>query len=79
MHTAAELDGTLGYEGEVPVVAGTAGMVTRLPDEGKRDPAQRHPVRARRQDRPRLFYGARRCGARSGLASPMARTSASSS
>jgi peptidoglycan hydrolase-like protein with peptidoglycan-binding domain len=59
MHTTAELDGTLGYEGEVPVLAGTAGMVTRLPDEGRviRRNGILYELDGRFQ--PRLFYGSR--------------------
>ena len=34
MRTAADLDGTLGYEDASDVAAGTEGTVTRLPDEG---------------------------------------------
>ena len=59
MHTAAELDGTLGYEGEVPVVAGSAGMVTRLPEEGRVIRRNGTLYELDGRIRPRLFYGRR--------------------
>ena len=59
MHTAAELDGTLGYEGEVSVLAGSAGMVTRLPDEGKVIRRNGTLYELDGKTHPRLFYGAR--------------------
>jgi peptidoglycan hydrolase-like protein with peptidoglycan-binding domain len=59
MHTTAELDGTLGYEGALSVVAGTAGMVTRLPDEGTVIRRNGTLYELDGTAHPRLFYGAR--------------------
>ena len=59
MQTAAELDGTLGYEGALAVPAGSAGTVTRVPDAG--DVIDRGEVLYELDGkvRPRLLYGDR--------------------
>jgi len=59
MQTAAELDGTLGYEGALAVAAGRAGTVTRVPDAG--DVIERGEVLYELDGkvRPRLLYGDR--------------------
>ena len=59
MHTTAELDGTLGYEGERSVLAGTPGMVTRLPAEGKVIGRNGTLYELDGRVHPRLFYGSR--------------------
>ena len=59
MQTSAELDGTLAYEGAAAVTAGSAGTVTRVPDEG--DVIERGEVLYELDGtvRPRLLYGDR--------------------
>jgi peptidoglycan hydrolase-like protein with peptidoglycan-binding domain len=59
METAAELDGTLGYEGSFAVGAGSTGTVTRVPDAG--DVIERGEVLYELDGtvRPRLLYGER--------------------
>jgi multidrug efflux pump subunit AcrA (membrane-fusion protein) len=59
MRTAADLDGTLGYEDGSDVNAGTAGTVTRLPDEGSVIERNGVLYELDGRVRPRLLYGNR--------------------
>jgi peptidoglycan hydrolase-like protein with peptidoglycan-binding domain len=57
--TAADLDGTLGYEGTRSVTAGAAGTVTRLPAAGTVLRRGQALYELDGHTRPRLLYGAR--------------------
>ena len=59
MRTAADLDGTLGYEDGADVSAGAAGTVTRLPDEGSVIERNGVLYELDGRVRPRLLYGSR--------------------
>lgn len=59
METTAELDGTLGYEGTLAVAAGSAGTVTRLPEDGEIIERGEILYELDGSVRPRLLYGGR--------------------
>ena len=59
MRTAADLDGTLGYEDGADVAAGAAGTVTRLPAEGSVIERNGVLYELDGRVRPRLLYGSR--------------------
>ena len=59
LHTAADLTGTLGYEGTSAVDAGTGGTLTWLPAEGTVISRNGVLYELDGQVRPRLLYGAR--------------------
>lgn len=59
MQTAADLDGTLGYEGSRGVNAGSGGTVTRLPEPGTLIKRGEVLYELDGRVRPRLLYGAR--------------------
>jgi multidrug efflux pump subunit AcrA (membrane-fusion protein) len=59
MRTAADLDGTLGYEDGEDVAAGAAGTLTRLPDEGSVIERNGVLYELDGRVRPRLLYGSR--------------------
>ena len=59
LQTAADLDGTLGYEGSRAVNAGAPGTVTRLPEPGMLIHRGQALYELDGATRPRLLYGAR--------------------
>jgi len=59
MKTAADLDGTLGYEGSRVVAAGSPGTVTRLPEPGSVIDRGKALYELDGRVGPRLLYGSR--------------------
>jgi hypothetical protein len=59
METSAELSGALGYEGSLPVTAGAAGVVTRVPEPGTIIERGEVLYELDGKVRPRLLFGDR--------------------